>query len=183
MTEIIIPPVELIETGLLRVDGQNPNYMNPKQLDALEKSIKRYGFLFPIITNQDYLIADGEQKLTVARERLKLPKVPVIRLPIADVDRRILRQVLNKLKGRHRRELDAAEYQLIMEQGRIDELTALTALNQEHINNVLNTPDPGKETFFQEKYELIVECNSEDHQRKLYEKLTAEGYKCRVLTL
>ena len=40
---------------------------------------------------------------------------PVLRLPVTDVDRRMLRQILNKLKGKHNKELDAAEYMRIMQ--------------------------------------------------------------------
>lgn len=32
-------------------------------------------------------------------------------------------------------------------------------------------------------FQIVVECSNEDEQRKLYERLTAEGHKCRVLTL
>ncbi len=34
-----------------------------------------------------------------------------------------------------------------------------------------------------ESFQLLVECPSETEQRTLYERLTAEGRKCRVLTL
>lgn len=34
-----------------------------------------------------------------------------------------------------------------------------------------------------ETYELIVQCSDELEIKALYEKLTAEGYKCRVLIL
>src|SRR5262245_11497133 len=33
-----------------------------------------------------------------------------------------------------------------------------------------------------EKFEILVECQDENHQREVYERLTAEGLKCRVLT-
>ncbi len=32
-------------------------------------------------------------------------------------------------------------------------------------------------------FQIVVECGDEDEQRKLYERLTTEGHKCRVLTL
>jgi hypothetical protein len=33
-----------------------------------------------------------------------------------------------------------------------------------------------------EKFEILVECGDENHQREVFERLTAEGLKCRVLT-
>ena len=34
-----------------------------------------------------------------------------------------------------------------------------------------------------ESYELVVTCTNEEDQREVYERLAAEGYACRVLTL
>jgi hypothetical protein len=33
-----------------------------------------------------------------------------------------------------------------------------------------------------EKFEVLVECRDEAHQREVYDRLTGEGLKCRVLT-
>jgi hypothetical protein len=33
-----------------------------------------------------------------------------------------------------------------------------------------------------EKFEILVACRDEGHQREVYERLTGEGLKCRVLT-
>ncbi|MEW6295943.1 MAG: ParB N-terminal domain-containing protein [Candidatus Diapherotrites archaeon] len=100
--------MELVNVNLLKVDGRNPNRMMSTQKKALKKNIKEFGFIVPIITNKDLLIADGEQRMNTAIE-LGMNEVPVIKLPLEDVDRRILRQVLNKLKGEHERELDYQE--------------------------------------------------------------------------
>jgi hypothetical protein len=34
-----------------------------------------------------------------------------------------------------------------------------------------------------EIYQIIVECRDEKDQQKVYERMRAEGYRCRVLTL
>lgn len=36
---------------------------------------------------------------------------------------------------------------------------------------------------FRATYQIVVACTSESQQRELYERLTSEGHKCRVLTL
>lgn len=111
MTEI--PKTEYIDPSELKTDGSNPNAMTKPQLKRLELSIQKYGFIVPIVTNHDLLVADGEQRLTIAL-KLKLKKVPVIRLPVEDVDRRMLRQILNKLKGQHDILKDALEFDLML---------------------------------------------------------------------
>jgi hypothetical protein len=35
----------------------------------------------------------------------------------------------------------------------------------------------------EDKYEVVIACTGEDHQREIFERLTAEGLTCRVLTL
>jgi len=99
---IIIPAAETIKVSDIKTDGQNPNKMSKDQLERLKTSIKKWGFIVPIITNKDFLIADGEQRYTAAKA-LGMTEVSVIRLPVEDVDRRLVRQVLNKLKGEHQR--------------------------------------------------------------------------------
>jgi ParB-like chromosome segregation protein Spo0J len=118
---IVIPAAETVKIGELRTDGENPNKMSREQLERLKASIKKWGFIVPIITNKDLLIADGEQRYTAA-QALGMTEVSVIRLPVEDVDRRLLRQVLNKLKGKHEKELDQAEYERIIQAGKEEDL-------------------------------------------------------------
>ena len=91
-----MPPAELVDVKKLRVDGENANRMSARQFKALKKSIRRWGFIVPIITNRDYLVADGEHRLTAAKD-MGMKQVSVVRLPVDDVDRRMIRQVMNKM--------------------------------------------------------------------------------------
>ena len=133
---IEIPEATLINTDKLKVDGDNPNKMTPKQLERLKSSVTKYGFIVPIITNKDLLVADGEQRLTTARA-LNMKQVPVIRLPIEDVDRRLLRQVLNKLRGEHELLADAYEFERIIKAGHEDDLKQLLDLSDSHLERYL----------------------------------------------
>jgi len=42
---------------------------------------------------------------------------------------------------------------------------------------------PLKRPTVPELYQVLVECAGETEQRRVYERLTAEGFKCRLLTL
>jgi len=151
---ISIPERELIPLSDLKVDGDNPNIMTPKQHERLATSIKKYGFIVPIITNKDLLIADGEQRLTVAQS-LQMRQVPVIRLPVEDVDRRLLRQVLNKLKGEHELLLDAQEFERIIEAGGEDDLKHLLDLNDRQLEKYLSEIEQPEDETFQTDLEQI----------------------------
>ena len=135
---IQIPKPEMVKINLLKSDNQNPNKMSDRQLEALKQNIEKFGFIIPIITNKDYVIADGEQRLFVATT-MGMDEVPVIRLDISEVDRKILRQVLNKLKGEHDEALDYQEYLRIMESDKeLEELKRLTALSDRDVNFILD---------------------------------------------
>jgi hypothetical protein len=176
--EAYLPLLE--DVRLLKSDLNNPNRMSIRQHEEIWRILQKYGWTYPIITNKDGVFADGEQRAQVCNQHDEF-FVPVLRLPVSDVDRRLLRQILNKLKGKHNRELDGAEYVRIMQAGEKDYLKAvLTAvgerLPQELLEREFSVSIP-------ETYELIVECKDEADQRGKFEKLKSEGYKLRILTL
>ena len=170
----------LEDLRLLKSDQQNPNVTTLRQQEQIWKSLQKYGWAYPIITNKDGVYADGEQRAEVCLNHGEF-FAPVLRLPVSDVDRRMLRQILNKLRGRHTRELDLAEYTRIMELGEKDYLKALLAsvgerLPRELLEQEFSVTIPAT-------YEIIVECKDEADQKRIFEKLKMEGYKLRILTL
>jgi hypothetical protein len=176
--EILVPEPEVVATSALKVDGKNPNKMSREQYDRLKASMQKFGFIVPIITNKDLLIADGEQRWIIAKE-LAMPNVLIIRLPMEEVDRHLIRQVLNKLKGTHDRELDAEEFETIIELGKEEDLKYLLDLSDDKLDGYLKEESIG----YEKQFEVVVECEDEINQEAIYTKLVTEGYKCRVLTL
>jgi ABC-type lipoprotein export system ATPase subunit/predicted GNAT family N-acyltransferase len=145
LSEVDIPASQLVDVSSLKTDKNNPNFMGRSQLEALERSIKRWGFLVPIITNKDLLVADGEQRLSIAK-KLGMLRVPTIRLPVSEVDRKLIRQVMNKIRGEHIEHLDAEEFKFILERsekGR-EELGKMLLLRDSQINAILKK-EPKKE--------------------------------------
>lgn len=182
MVDTKFPREEIVKIEDLKVDGQNPNRMTERQLQQVRDSIERYGFFIPIITNKDLLIADGEQRLTVARE-LGMSHVKVIRLDVDDVNRRLLRQVLNKVRGEHDPEADAEEFQRIMSAGQGETLKNLLDLSDEKLLRLLNKAENETPVELKPIWEVVVECEDEHAQEAAYEKLKGQGFKCRILTL
>ncbi|MDQ1281634.1 MAG: hypothetical protein QG670_2899, partial [Thermoproteota archaeon] len=135
--EIQIPQQELVAVEQLRIDGQNPNKLSVKEMDRLMQSIRKWGFLVPIVTNRELLIADGEHKWEAAK-RLGMTQVPVVRLDVDEVDRRLLRQVLNKLRGMHDPLEDAYEFKRIIESKGESDLKQLLDLSTKELNHYLD---------------------------------------------
>ncbi len=174
-----LPLIE--DLRLLRSDENNPNKMTIKQKNQVWDSLQKYGWTYPIITNKDGVFADGEQRAEVCRSHGEF-FAPVLRLPVSDVDRRVLRQILNKLKGKHSRELDGAEYMRIIEGGEKDCLKALLESVGEKLPEDLGGEPEGSNTI-PSSYELIIECKDETEQQSFFNKLKAERYRVRVLNL
>jgi hypothetical protein len=159
--EAYLPLLEDIR--LLTADQTNPNKTTLKQQEQIWKSLQKYGWAYPIITNKDGVYADGEQRAEVCKQHGEF-FAPVLRLPVSDVDRRMLRQILNKLKGKHKQELDEQEYIRIESVG-------------EKLPEELD--EQGGSFAIPETYEIIVECKDEADQKSIYEKLKLEGFKLR----
>lgn len=140
-SEVEVPSAELVDVDKLRLDGQNPNVQSKRQFKALKESIKRFGFVVPIVTNKDLLVADGEHRLNAAKA-LGMKQVSVVRLPVEDVDRRLIRQVMNKIRGEHDLFLDAEEYYHIASEGSRDLLKSLLNESDLRIENLLKLREP-----------------------------------------
>lgn len=174
-----MPLVEDIR--LLKSDENNPNKMSLKQQEQVWRSLKKYGWTIPILTNKDGVFADGEQRATVCKAH-GVFFAPVLRLPVTDVDRRLLRQISNKLHGKHSRQLDEADYLRIIQAGEKDDLKALLDAIGEKIPEELGGPREGS-NLIPESYELVIECKDEADQKAKFEQLTTQGYAVRVLNL
>jgi ParB-like chromosome segregation protein Spo0J len=178
--EIQIPMSERVKISDLKFDQDNPNRMSRAQFDRLKASIKRWGDIVPVVTNSELLVADGQQRVTAMKE-VGMTECSVIRLPVKDVDRRLLRQVLNKLRGEHLRELDAEEFKIIVDAGSEEDLKYLLGLSDEMLQTYFD--GEVEEIDYHESFEVVVSCKDETEQEVVYNKLRRDGYRCRVLTL
>jgi ParB-like chromosome segregation protein Spo0J len=170
----------------LTTDGDNPNEMTDEQFGLLCDRLRQNGWLGgPIITTDDGLIADGEHRWRAAQE-IGLAEVPVRQFDIDDATRRLWRQELNKIHGEHDEDADRPEFQRIIEAGKETELNQLLSARDEDLDELLDTTEatPGigeaEPLGLDEEYEVIVECNTEQDQEKIYQELTQEGYECRL---
>jgi len=134
---IEIPETKLEYLDNIYLDPSNPNEMSKEQLSALKESMLKYGAIVPIIINQDNMIIDGHQRKTVAEE-LGLKQYPCIKINTTEVDAKLLKQILNKLKGVHNVDKDLEEYKFIMQEDpSLDLLKKYVAMDDEYIGNII----------------------------------------------
>ena len=102
MTVLTPPPflsVEEVPIDLLRPDPANPRWIGQEELDALERSIRRFGFVQPVLARrEDSTVIGGHQRLVAAR-RLGLTTVPVAFLDLPIEQARLLSLALNRISG------------------------------------------------------------------------------------
>lgn len=190
-TTITIPEVYRViveDLRLLQRDGQNPNKMTEKQKASIWKSLSDFGWIYPIVTNKEGLLTDGEQRVDVCLEHSEFYG-PVLRLPIEDVNRRILRQVLNKLKGIHDKLLDAQEFQRIREADGEEDLKALLGITKRSLEQYDKLLDDAKSSaeggdiLLDHTFQVVISCVDEAEQKRIFEELQKGGYKVSILTL
>jgi DNA modification methylase len=83
----------------LRPDPVNARRMDEDELDALERGIRQFGVVQPIVARrEDRVVIDGHERLVAAR-RLGLTTVPVVYLDLSTEQARLLGLSLNQISG------------------------------------------------------------------------------------
>lgn len=99
MTRTASLAVEDVPIDELRPDPANPRRIDEAELDALERSLRQFGFVQPVLARrEDRTVIGGHQRLVAAR-RLGLTTVPVSWLDISLDQARLLGLALNKISG------------------------------------------------------------------------------------
>lgn len=94
-----IERIEWIDPNTLTANDYNPNVVMTKEMRLLEFSLKRQGWIQPILITKEKIIIDGFHRHTIAKRNDWL--VPCAVLDIDDVERRLLTVRINRAKGSH----------------------------------------------------------------------------------
>jgi len=99
MTGTSLLTVEQVPIDLLRPDPANPRRIGEDELDSLERSLRQFGFVQPVLARkEDGTVIGGHQRLVAAR-RLGLATVPVTYLDLSIEQARLLNLALNRISG------------------------------------------------------------------------------------
>jgi ParB-like chromosome segregation protein Spo0J len=83
----------------LRPEPANPRKISDQELDSLERSIRQFGFVQPVLVRREDNVAIGGHQRLVAARRLGVKSVPVILLDVSQEQARLLNLALNKISG------------------------------------------------------------------------------------
>jgi hypothetical protein len=179
------------ELRRVRADELRPNPRNwrlhpPAQQDALRGVLAEVGYADALLARE---LADGTLMLIDGHLRAETTPDAVVPVLILDVDE----QEADKILLTH----DPLAGMAAVSEQHLQELLAEVQTESAAVRSMLNTigrSAPGSaggspasvdppEVAIPESYQVVVECRDETDQQTVFEKMRAEGYRCRVLTL
>lgn len=128
--------VKKIPINLIKFDESNPNELSKDQMESLKLTMEKFGYLAPVILNKDFTVIDGEHRVKIYQE-LGKKEIQAYIIDVDSIDLKILRQLMNKLRGEHDKQKDALEFKSIFEAGKLDEFSKLLSASKESFEYIL----------------------------------------------
>lgn len=163
--------------------ARNPR-KNDHAVDRIASAINEFGFKVPIIAKSDGSVVDGHLRLKAAK-KLKLDTLPVLLADdLTDAQIKAFRLSINKMAeiAEWDDELLALELEELQD---LDFDMGLIGFDQDELDAMLNSEvvDSLKEEEYFEIFNVLVKCENEQEQYKIYQKLVSDGMECQVQSL
>lgn len=158
----------------LKPSEYNPRQISTKQYKDLKKSIETFGLVDPIVINSCGTIIGGHQRFKILQE-METDNIPCVVLDLSKEKEMELNIRLNKSGGEFDMDLLANFF----------DVDSLVDWGFKHIDLGINVDkiENDLSNELTEKFKIEIDLISEIEQEKMYNKLTKQGYKCRILTL
>lgn len=167
--------VKIVDIRTIKPYANNPR-INENAIEPVANSIREFGFRQPIVVDADNTIIAGHTRLEAAKQ-LGLAEVPVI---VADD---LTREQVKAYRLADNKTGELADWDL----DRLDiELGDIADIDMGRFGFEIDAPNEGKQEndiVFHERISIIIDCRDDEEAQEIYERLVAEGYKCRVSTL
>ena len=177
--------IEYKSTGELVPYINNSRTHSEQQVQQVAASIKEFGFTNPILIDHDSGIIAGHGRLQAA-QLLSLDEVPTITLEgLTDAQKKAYVIADNKLALNSGWDFELLKVELENIANEID-ISVLGFDDQELANIIdgLNEEPPElKEESYESVFNIVVKCNDETHQERVYNELESKGYECQVQSL
>lgn len=186
----INPVYKKIKTALLIPYINNSRTHSDEQINQIASSIKEFGFTNPVLIDGDGGIIAGHGRVMAAK-KLGLDEVPCIELDyLTDAQKKAYIIADNQLPLNAGWDLDKLKIEIETLQ-EMDFNINLLGFDGEFIDDLFSNDEDLyddedtelKEQDYCEKFNVIIECDSEHQQEVVYEKMKAEGYICQVQSL
>ena len=170
----------------LRPNPKNWRTHPPAQHDALRGVLAEIGYAGALLARE---LDDGSLELIDGHLRAEttpdlLVPVLVVDLTSAEADKLLATfDPLSQMAGVDPAALESLLSEVHSDNAAVQALLDHLATPGTAQSNDENSTAAGREINVPTLFQIVVECQSEDEQRELHDRLVAEGRKCRVLTL
>ena len=174
--------MEIIEKRLAELTPYKNNpRKNDQAVDAVAASIKAFGFKVPVVIDKKGEIVCGHTRVKAAK-KLKLESVPcVVADDLTEEEIKAFRLADNKVGELAEWDLPALDLELAdidFDMGEFG-FEDLGGGEPQGGADAVGEPD----FHYKEQYAVVVTCKDEQEQERVYNKLTGEGYICKVVSV
>ena len=174
-----------VKASLLRPNPKNWRTHPRAQREALQGVLAEIGYADALLARE---MPDGTLELVDGHLRAETTpdmEVPVLVLDLDDQEAAKLLVLLDPLAG-----LAETDQQMLAEL--IDSVETDNEAVRKLLDEMIHQPElpepepeeaPKPEVDVPEAFQVVVDCEDEDDQQAVFERLTAEGLKCRLLML
>jgi len=164
--------------------ANNARTHSKEQIDQIVRSIEEWGWTVPVLVDEDGGLIAGHGRILAAK-RLKIDEVPVVvARGWSEAQKRAYVLADNKLTENGTWDNDLLQAEI----GALKDLNfdiSLTGFSLGELEPLLGMTTSGIETppvsKYREQYGVIVLCNDEAHQQRVYEELAGSGHEVRVV--
>jgi hypothetical protein len=175
--------IQHVDISELKPVNWNPRKISEKELKGLTESLKRFGFVDPVIVNKrNNHIVGGHMRVRAAEE-LKMKQVPVIYVDLDDIQEKALNITLNSHTVAGKFDVDQLGELLLEIKNNAIELVQPLNLDQLAIDfNLLTeteieTPEPQESDTIIENYNFTIKCKSKVELQDLQDYFGVTGEK------
>lgn len=190
--ELLREWTEIVPVDSLKPHPQNANATDPERL---ERSVEAHGvYRAIVVSSDDFILAgnhtwagaikDGAKTITIHRLPIPHDHPQALEILLVDNPPPGAQKYDNGLLLDLLREVESTQGDFSatgFEQSDVDALLAQIEKDQKSTLDPDPTSDPADDNY-REQYGVIVICQSEADQERVYNALEAEGYNCKVVT-
>ena len=174
--------VESIAIEALHPDPANARRHPDRNLDAIKSSLARFGQQKPIVIDANNVVRAGNGTLTAAKS-LGWTHLNIVRTELASVEATAFAIADNRTA--ELAEWDPEILAAALADPSIGDLGFDTVEMKKWLgdDDAPRIEEPQPATPVGESFQVIVDCETESRQREVFDRITAEGLSCRLLTL
>lgn len=176
-----LPGYHVKDIRLLKCYKNNSRKHSKNQIKRIENSIKEFGFTNPVIVNENTIVA-GHARVEAAKN-LDIKEIPTV-----DVSYLSEKQVKAYVIADNRlAELSEWDHEVLKDElfslKEVDFDLNLIGYEDFNFENSDDEATVSSDNLIVEKFEIVVECQDEVDQEKIYNLMKSKGYKCRILNI